>query len=647
MNKGFTKLKWRFNMRKVVTLFVCITGIAVAVAQNSDYTTSIARLYAAGQTGLFARDWCVDRVPKSAPSASLSYENWRKAQGIPEIEVRFKALMGDKFAGVAAKLEEARPNLYQSLDQNITNPEGTCMKLGDFYSQNFNLRTAYASDYQVMATRALPNAQPSISSKPLTTQPAPQLAPQPSINSSSLPKIPVYNPVQLAQMGIDPESEPIPDEYYCYAKSKTDQYAQPTLTLQILPKRQYRVAGGTGAFRVEKDDIFFTSGSLASKEDHYFNFKRQFGGYIWLYNIGANETDYRCHQRGSANSLAQLEFKRKDPAIGTYTCVTKSGNNIETGKLEILANRQYKFNNVIGQIKVDILGDQSDDYSSVDFVGGAWDDENAFYEEDEYGQQVWSVYANPKQDCVRLSTPRPNPKFGTNAAPKPPSGTGGLEGRFYTWRIDIPIGGMYFCGGLCFDYLFFSKNGYVFTGDPETMDGTEDADCTKTYPSGFPICDTYQITNNTIRIDNGKTKSFKRTNQGLTIDGEKFEPLKPMGNIKLEGVYSHFSASGSTIGPASSFSTSVDYMFSKQGRFTRDASSSAYVSATSDGTPSGTTTAVSSSWSQRKNSGTYKTYNNTIEFTYLDGRIVKRFAFAVQDDNSYFRIGGSDYTKKK
>ncbi len=624
-------------MRKVIALFVCIAGVAVAVAQTNDYATSLARLYAAGQTGKFTRDWCIERVPKSALSADFAFEAWRKQQGIPEIELRFKTLLGDKFAGVAAKLEEARPTLYQSLDQNVPNPAQTCMKLADFYKQSFNLRVEYSNDYQVMATRALPssNANTTPSSNANTTP------------SSNLPKIPVLTPAQLEAIGIDPKKEPIPDEYRCYASKKGDNYSQPNLILQILPKRQYRIAGSTGTFKIERDDLFFTTGAWASDEDHYFHFSRQFGAYIWLYNIGANETDYRCHQRGASENKALLEFKYKDPAIGKYACVSKDGQGSDLGTLEILPSRQYRYASQIGQIKVDILGDQSDDYSSVDFVGGAWDDENAFYEEDEYGQQVWSIYASQKMDCVRQSTPRPLPKFGSSAAPKPPSGTGGLEGQFYTWRIEIPIGSNYYCGGLCFDYAFFAKNGYVFVGDPDDMDGIEDTDCAKTYPSGFTICDVYRVAGGKISIGKEKAVSFKHTNKGISLDGDDYTPLTPIGNSKFQGVYNSFTASSSTIGAPSGFTSNIDYAFSKDGRFTRESDSSAFASATSDGTAFGSTTASTSSWSQRKNSGTYKTYSNTLELKYNDGRIIKKFIFAVEKDQTYLRIGGRDYTIKK
>ncbi len=635
-------------MRKVLALLL-FAGMAVVFAQIDDYTKALTTLYAAGKTAQFARDWCVQRVPKSEVSASFALEAWRTAQGIPEIETRFKALMGNAFAGVEAKLEAARPDLYQSLEKNVSNPESICMNLAGFYSQSLNLRVTYANEYQIIATRALPNTNTAPTTKPNIAMPTtkPVLSNPPVVPNSGLPNVAVLTPMQLEAMGIDPDKEPTPDEYRCYAKSRSDQYQQPSLILQILPKRQYRFAGGSGSFKVDRDDIIFTSGAWASKEDHYFHFRRKSGTEIWLYNIGVNETDYRCHQRGSADNLAQLEFKRKDPPVGTYSCFSKDGKGTDLGKLEILASRQYRYNNQIGQIKVDILGDQSDDYSSIDFVGGAWDDENAFYEEDEYGQQVWSVYASPKMDCSRQSTPRPNPKFGSSAAPKPPSGTGGLEGRFYHWQIEIPIGGNYYCGGLCYDYAFFNKNGYVFVSDPEDMEGIEDTDCNKTYPSGYPICDVYRVSGGKITIGKEKAQSFKRSNKGISLDGTSYEPLLPLGNLTLQGTYNSFTASSSTIGAPSGFTSNVDYIFATNGRFTRDANSSAFVSATSDGTAFGSTTASSSSWSQRKNSGTYRIYSNTLELKYLDGRVIRKFMFAVDKDKSFYRIGGRDYTRKK
>jgi hypothetical protein len=620
-----------------IIFVVLILGLALGLAQSNDYKAALTRLYAASKTASFLKDWCLARAPETSTSVNAAYSLWYTAQGIAEIESRISVLLD--LAATNAKLEESRSDAYSRFDTNLSDPSQFCSNLSAFLQSSLDLRRQYAADYTQMANVPFGSPQRTPSTSSPATTPPPASSPNPD-----MPSVPPADPIKLLAADFDAKKEPTPDEYRCYAKRKSDQYNRPDQILQILPKRQYRFLGSTGAFKMQNDDLIFTSGVLASQNEHFLSFRKQFGTQIWLYNIGTDKTDYRCHQRGAAESLALLEFKRKDPPVGTFTCAERNNPKAALTQLEVRSNRQYRYAGQIGRLEVDILGDQSDDYSTINFVGGVWDDENAFYEEDEYGQQSWQVYANPRLECLRQTTPRPNPKFGSKAAPKPPAGYGGIAGRFYTWRIDIPIGGMYFCGGLCYDYAFFDKSGYVFVGDPEDTEGTEDNDCSKTYPSGYPICELYKIAAGKISIGTQKPVLFKTSKQGIQLDGDDYEPLLPLGNLKLQGTYHSFTASGSTIGAPSSFTSSVDFIFSQNGKFTRDASNSAYVSATSDGTAFGSTIASSSAWSQRRNSGTYKTYGNTLELKFLDGRVVKKFMFLV--DKNFYRIGGRDYTKE-
>jgi curved DNA-binding protein CbpA len=628
-------------------------GLAQSTAPSNEYKAAVTKLYAAAKTASFLRDWCLTRAPNTTASVNAAYAAWYAAQGIAEIESRMAVLLGGNLAATNSTLEESRNDAYTSFDANVSDPNQFCGNLTAFLQSSFDLRRQFASDYRQMASQLLSNQtapnsaqrKPQGSNSPSTPASS---NPQPSSSAgtqpSSSPSVPPADPIKLLAAGFDAKKEPTPDEYRCYAKRKSDQYTRPDQILQILSKRQYRFLGSTGAFQVDGSDVVFTSGALSSKREHYFIFNRQFGTQIWLYDVGTDETDYRCHQRGAAENLALLEFKRKDPGVGKYTCIERNNPKAALTQLEVLPNRQYRYAGQVGRLEVNILGDQSDYYSTVDFVGGVWDDERAFYEEDEYGQQSWRVNASPRLECLRQGTPRPNPKFGSKAAPKPPAGSGGISGRYYSWSVDIPIGGMYFCGGLCYEYVFFDKNGYVFTGDPEDTEGTPDSDCSKTYPSGYPICDVYKISGGKITIGRQKAVTFKPSKQGLVMDGDDYTPLLPLGNLKLQGTYNSFTASGSTFGAPSSFTSNVDFMFSSNGKFTRDASNTVFASATSDGTAFGSTTASVSSWSQRQNSGTYSIYDNTLELKFLDGRVVKKFIFRV--DKDFYRIGGRNYTKK-
>jgi hypothetical protein len=427
------------------------------------------------------------------------------------------------------------------------------------------------------------------------------------------------------------------------------------MTLQILPGRKYRLGIGSsvseGAFKTDRSDLFFTSGALASNRKHFYNFNRKEGAEIWVYDLGSeeNQIDFRCFQRGGAEQIQQLKFKRKDPQVGAYTCVATDGSGqIMPSKLEILANRRYRYNNTEGSFKPDITGDFSDDYSDVRFTGGHFDDSYAFYEEDEAGQQKYDFGGGIKLDCLRQVAPRSNPKFGPNKAPPAP-GTGGLEGRYFFGQQQfVDINNNLACQGICYSYLIFQKNGYVYSDDLEDTEGLEDANCTRTYPSGMPVCETYTLKGNMLQVGLDKPESFKRTKDGLEIDGDDWSVLEPLDGLKFNLSYYSQRITGAIIGTGGS-SSSTDLSLRKDGRFTRESNSSFFFGATDTGTSTGSVTAGVAGSNSRSNNGSYKVYGNTIEFKYDDGRTIKRFMFlpSGRKDLTFLHIGGSIYWEDK
>ena len=96
--------------------------------------------------------------------------------------------------------------------------------------------------------------------------------------------------------------------------------------------------------------------------------------------------DLECYQRGARETLAPLEFRRKDSQPGKYACRSTDGKNADKSTLEVLGGRQYRCAGGSGKYQVDILGDQGDDYSDVEFFGGPLEDMNVSYKEDDKGE---------------------------------------------------------------------------------------------------------------------------------------------------------------------------------------------------------------------------------------------------------------------
>jgi hypothetical protein len=655
--------------RLIVTLLACTTlGIGSGLAQQKPdpkYVVALATIYAGGATASLIKDWCDERAPNLKDQNAAALESWRKKMDLPNIDARLTALIGDGKGKIDAGIEEKREAFYTQLDGSSTNPETDCKDLEKSLNDDFNLKILYPKEYALIATQpANPNGATAgggsgsstgsgkgSSGSGSTVGTTPSTDPTPV--ASKLPVMPPFDYTQFAKLKLNPEKEPIPDEYHCYPEIRGEKYATHLLTLQILPGRKYRAGIGSavseGNFKIDGYDLFITSGAFASKRKHFYTFNRKGGAEIWLYDLGSeeNEIDFRCYQRGGSEQIQQLNFKRKDPQPGSYPCVKTDGSNQSAGTLEILPNRRYKHQGSEGTYKVNITGKLSDDNSGMDFNGGGLDGNSSFYEESEAGRQQYRFY-RPDFECTRQVAPRPNPKFGPAKAPPVP-GAGGLEGRYFYGRTQvIDFNNNLPCQGICYDYLIFQKNGYVYSDDLEDTEGLEDANCAKTYPSGFPVCETYTVKGNMLQVGLEKPEVFKRTKDGLEIDGDEWDVLEPLDGLKFNLAYYTQRIYGAIIGTGGG-SSSTDLSLRKDGRFTRESSNSFFFGATDTGTSTGNITAGVGGSSSRSNNGSYKVYGNTIEFKYDDGRTIKLFMFlpSGRKDLTFLHIGGSIYWEQK
>lgn len=647
-----------------LTLLTCAAlGFTTGLAQQKPdpkYVVALATVYAGGATASLIKDWCNERVPNLKDQNAMAIESWRNKMDLPNIDARLTALVGGDKGKIDASIEEKRESFYAQLDQSSKNPEADCNDLEKSLNADFNLKVLYKNEYALIATQpANPAGTNTGGGTGSTPEKSPGTRTETGTNTtapaSKLPALPPFDYAQFAKLKLNPEREPIPDEYHCYPELRGEKYATSSLTLQILPGRKYRIGLGNsiseGAFRMDGYDLYFTSGVLNSKDKHYYTFNRKEGAEIWLYNLGSeeNQIDFRCFQRGGSEQIQQLKFKRKDPQPGAYTCVAKDGSGqVMSSKLEILANHRYRYNGTEGTYKADITGDFGDDYSDVRFTGGQFDDTYAFYEEDEAGQQKYNFGGGIKIDCLRQVTPRPNPKFGPAKAPPAP-GSGGLEGRYFFGRQQfVDVYNNLPCQGICYNYLIFQKNGYVYSDDLEETEGLEDANCARAYPSGFPVCETYTLKGNMLQVGFEKPESFAKTNLGLKIDGENWSVLEPLDGLKFNLLYYSQRITGAIVGTGGA-SSSTDLALRKDGRFTRESNSSFFFGSTDTGTSTGNVTAGVGGSNSRSNNGSYRVYGNTIEFRYDDGRVIKQFMFlpSGRKDLTFLHIGGSIYWERE
>lgn len=479
---------------------------------------------------------------------------------------------------------------------------------------------------------------------------APVQAGAPTAPAAALPPVRTLNAAEFVKAGGDPQATLIPGEFRCYEERGGDDVARPHLTVQILPGGKYRTALGSGTFTTRGDGslsrIRWRGGPLEDTYEPYLSFGA-YGQDFSLSDVGGDDgRDYECYQAGAREDLARLEFALKTPKVGQYPCVTTDGSGRSAGTLELRPGGRYRFGGGEGRYTVNLLGDQDDDWSDVDFVGGPWDEDRALYSEGEDGERSFSGVG--KLTCRTVVKPTPIPRFGTAKAPAPPKGSGGLSGAYASWNVDpLGYGG---CGGLCWDFYLFHPNGYVYTDEPDT--GLEDADCSRTHPNGLPVCEVYTFQNGLLKVGNGKAEPLKKgANGDLDLGGTTLIAIRPVTGLKLSGPYRSFSASVAIGGLSSGYSEAY-LRFSPDGRFTREASGGFSATFTDTGTSSGTTTGGVTTSSARSSGGTYRFVGNTLELKYADGRVVRSFAFLGDPPKNgkvstgLLRVGGRDYTRQ-
>ena len=479
------------------------------------------------------------------------------------------------------------------------------------------------------------------------------------------PNLPTVNPMNAAQFkaaGGNPARQIIPDEFRCYVKRKGDGLS-PDLTVQVLPGGTYRTVYGNGTYQINKDRKITWQGGPLNKADGSLDFD-DYGQAFSLSDVSEDTQDtslnFECYQRGPRENVALHNFKLRTPKPGSYSCVLADGQG-DRGALEVGADNTYRFGGAAGRYRVDYRSDQDSARSSLTLRGEGDLEESGFYSEDETGLRVFTLTvptggdlisrSSPAWTCTAVAKPTPAPSlYGSEKAPAPPQGSGGLNGNFVHNRAGklvpvLQIGpdftssmvlGSECPGNVCWAFAFFNPNGYVYTQEPK-VDASE-ADCTRTYPNGLPRCEVYRVTGNTIQIGDRAPVPFTLTGSGLNLDGQRYDKLQPMDTLILRGSYESLEVTPNLYLGGSTSSLALTFGEGRTFSLSSDRSTTVMV-------PGAT---VSNSNRAATLTGTYKFSGNTVELTYRDGRVVRQFAALPVEGGkitpTLLRIGGVTYS---
>ena len=451
-----------------------------------------------------------------------------------------------------------------------------------------------------------------------------------------LNRVPWVSYLSAKASGINPDEQLLPDEFRCYMELTGRDYNFPDLLLQVLPNGRYYSSYGEGTYSNTAEDygdVRFTSGVLAPTEDIYVNYNRygqSFDVEMRLEDYGYYE--FTCYQQGPREAQALVDYALQDPQAGSYPCF-----NVNTGDkqiLELRSNYTYSWGAQEGTYYPTGVMRRSDD---ITFLTGPLEGRDADYWEDyPTGQRNISMSieegifflgtggssSSLDVSCSLLAEKRPLARYGPNPAPPPPVGAGGLSGFYYRESSDSN-------GNPRFYFRYFLPEGYVYMLEPEGDPSR--IDCSRTWPSGEPVCSTYTVSGNSFRYDNGEVLSFGRDGQTLHIGNSRYTPV-PQGVPLSAGAYSGLrgSVSYDLMGGSSSLSR-LYYTFSPDGRFLRGRSSDSTIGAGMFGNIS----TFASSSSSSSNAGNFYMSGNLLTLNYDDGRSYEKFFLPLSERMFY------------
>lgn len=491
--------------------------------------------------------------------------------------------------------------------------------------------------------------------------------------ANSTPKVDLFNVTIAASKNdssIDPSKEPIVDTYYCYPIYEGVDYDSnddflPSFErylrehrLEILPNHEYLFDGEGGAFVTSEDYSYiqWQNGPLnptgdTSKGDYAFD--PPYSGDLGFTNWGEEITDVSlpgsenidCYQQGAREQKALLDAALRQPTPATYVCSYTTYDDMANAEvtnhtLEFLPNNRYRFDTKVGSYSTAIndqvtVGDIFWESGPLSSLSGTTN----YYADDARGLRNLSYEYSTvlmggglpagsatvaTMGCEAVVQANLIPRYGTALAPPPPAGSGGLEG-FYLLAEEKDVATAY----------HFLADGHVLMNSYAMGD-----ECSKTYPNGRPVCQTYSLQKNVVTFNDGTSVTLAQAEQGdILLDEVRYENKTLNGPQTLAGTFEYSDASSSSpiINMSSTFVYEGSYSFTENGSFSFYSSSRSTMAAPGLGSDVG---ALGTSSSSVSDSGSYTIDGNVITFTSEKGYTEQCvFFFSARGVN----ICGRDY----
>ena len=659
-----------------VTLALAILGACMlwtsALAQDAEALTKALRKVLEMSSFVEANlRFCQEKAPDSTPTVSEAVVAWRTANEMGAID-RLKSAVpdGEKvFGKLEHLLIEKRAEQITSRVRSARNARTWCAEFPKaLRGEKMELRKQLSEEMAVIDRIDAKLSRSGKTGTPDKRSTNRQSSRRKEAVKSSAPKkalspMPAFSYAAMVESGVDPERIVLRDEFRCYGRRESDDYASPDMAVQFVDERRYRSSFGDGRYVMDSEDskVVFKSGPLegvGSTSVKFTDYGQQFT--LLRVKLGGPRK-YVCYQRGAAEQHALVRFRLAEPQPGDYDCRDTAGTVL--GKLTLGRGGRYSINARHGRYSVDLRSSRAP-RSKIEWQSGPFQGQRARFEEESgtgfrsltlkisdvklvanafTGGVVSGGSSTMSATCTGVGEPVALPRFGADPAPEPPEGTGGFSGFF---AVRDTAGSATGKSASNYRFYTFFDNGYVYLDEPDA--DPADVDCSRTKPNGAPVCAIYSVR---VRLLAGKT---------ITIASDEPVPLELSGDELALGKHGGFRVApakdklkgrfwanaGSTVGVCGPFGACSSWYEEREFTFRHDGT---FDSATKGQSTSSLNTAIGSSYGGGKsndaNAGRYRITGNVIELRYDDGRVVREFIMTPEPTRVH--IGGWSYAPKE
>jgi hypothetical protein len=475
---------------------------------------------------------------------------------------------------------------------------------------------------------------------------------------------------QTLALGMSPSRDLRPARYECFVSDdarRVSPVADGILTVRADGAYRYQTAGvsADGQWRrtVDNNDkrpTFAFAGPLVARGARVGSDAA--GPSIRLTESAPTQRELVCYLAGPASEQARLQMVNSTVMQETISCRFADGMVTPV----TFAAGRYSSARGGGVFRdYSLLKGRESWYGGFEFDGGPFENARGFLNVDARGQRVLEIgvttstsrgywysaqETKPVASCVSTVPVRRIPVYGRQPAPRT-NVTGGPAGLYTAQTYQA------FNNTVEATVYTFRANGWYSDELPEGRD----IDCTRTKPSGEPVCLGYQLSGGKIRMqetagtwDDAEWEALKVTADGFSVDDRPYHRLASLTGLRLDGVYKTQSgtSSGTIAGALTTIVTEGTYVFTADGTFR--AASTVFARTGIGPGVNGDSPIMGSASSTRDqaSAGRYRIDGNWLVMTTSDGRVARVFIHLSGQDRvanqspEFVYIDGSLYARQ-